>query len=149
MKTGIRLFFLLLTALLPTTAAHAQSSQSLWRTLEKVDWEFKYSKVYETEIGFPKFGKEVQALSGKIVTLKAYYIPVDTDDESVVFSAVPYASCFFCGGAGVESVMAVYLQKPKKFKVDDYVTLRGVLYLNDGETGLIYNLRDAVIVPEG
>jgi hypothetical protein len=103
----------------------------------------KYSEVYQSEIEFPKFTPAVKALDNKEITIKGFVLPVDTEDGSIVISSLPWANCFFCGGGGVETVMAIYTQGGKRFKVDELVTFKGILKLNDGETGLIYNLKNA------
>ncbi len=142
MKTHCQLLILLFLVL--PTALQAQSG--LWYTLSKVEWQYKFSETYGQDIGYPSFSPEVKDLNGKEVTIKGFYMPVETEDESAIFSAFPYANCFFCGGAGIESVLAVFMKKPQKFDLDQQVMFKGKLELNDGETGLIYNLRDAVIV---
>ena len=51
--------------------------------------------------------------------------------------------CFFCGGAGPETVMEVYAKTPVKF-TSEAVTLRGKLELNaDDVNRLIYSLTEA------
>ncbi|MEM1136381.1 MAG: hypothetical protein AAGI07_11130 [Bacteroidota bacterium] len=121
----------------------AQEGREIWTTLSDIDWYQKYSKVYNTKIGFPKFSEQTQALAGKEITLKGYVLPMDTEDGSIIISALPYSSCFFCGGAGIETVMAVFVDDQRKYKLDEQVSFKGILSLNDGETGLIYNLKEA------
>jgi len=131
----------------PAFAQEDGQGFKLWSKLTNIEWEYKYSETFKTKIGFPKFSEEVQALSGKEVVIKGYILPVDTEDEAVIISSLPYSQCFFCGGGGVETVMAVYLKKPRKFNLET-VTFRGTLELNTDETGLIYNLKNAVEVPD-
>ena len=127
----------------------AQQDNDIWTTLSDIDWYQKYSKVYNTQIGFPKFSEKTKGLEGKTISLKGYVLPMDTEDGSIIISALPYSSCFFCGGAGIETVMAVFPDEQRKYEMDEQVTFKGVLTLNDGETGLIYNLKEAAeVVPE-
>jgi len=139
-----RKLFCLIFPIILLGMAHTktQAQGSIWNKLTNIEWEIRYSKVYDAEIGFPKFSKEVQALNGKEVTVKGYILPLDTDDGSVLISSLPYSQCFFCGGAGIETVMAVFMKNPRKFNMEE-ATFKGKLELNDGETGLIYNLREA------
>ena len=137
-----KLFSALLLFVLCAGFKQAQAQGSLWNKLTNIDWEIRYSKVYDSEIGFPKFAADVKALNGKEVTIKGYILPMDTDDESILISSLPYSQCFFCGGAGIETVMAVFMKNPRKFNMEE-ATFRGTLELNDGETGLIYNLKEA------
>lgn len=123
------------------TSAHAQS-RDVWKALTKIEWYQKYSDLYKMQIGFPKFSEEAKALAGKEIVITGYILPMDTEDGSVIISSVPYSSCFFCGGAGIETVMAVFMKRPRKFSMDA-ATFKGVLELNEKENGLIYNLRQA------
>lgn len=132
---------LLLGAIWCESASYAQS-QDVWKSLTKIEWYQKYSELYKMQIGFPKFSPEAKALAGKEITITGYILPMDTEDGSVIISSVPYSSCFFCGGAGIETVMAVFMKRPRKFSMDS-ATFKGILELNEKENGLIYNLRQA------
>lgn len=136
-------FWVLLAS--PAVQGQEQPKKNIWDVLSNLEWEERYSKVYRANIGFPKFSAEVKALEGKEVTIRGFIIPLDAEDGSVILSSMPYSSCFFCGGAGIETVIAVFPKKNKKFTVEA-ATFRGALELNDGETGLIYNLRNATEV---
>jgi hypothetical protein len=79
----------------------------------------------------PQFGAKVNALKGKEVSLTGYMIPVDVDANYYVLSANPFASCFFCGQAGPESVVSVKFKKvTKRFNTDDRLTISGIFTLN-------------------
>jgi hypothetical protein len=128
--------------LLWTGLEQASAQKNIWQTLSKVEWYMKFSKVYNAEVEFPIFSREVKALAGKEIIVKGYILPMDTEDGSIVLSALPWQNCFFCGGSGIETVMTVFLKKKRRFHMDE-VTLKGILELNDGEEGLIYILRNA------
>ena len=97
----------------------------------------------------PKFSKVVKALEGQEITIKGYILPLDVDGTHYVLSANPYSACFFCGGAGPESVMELWLVNyDKRYKTDDVVTFKGVLMLNKEPLGLSYILKDATPVEE-
>ena len=40
----------------------AQQDNDIWTTLSDIDWYQKYSKVYNTQIGFPKFSEKTKGL---------------------------------------------------------------------------------------
>ncbi|MDW7692325.1 hypothetical protein R9C00_13705 [Flammeovirgaceae bacterium SG7u.111] len=150
MKIKSRKLPVLLLLLLLSSSVFSQENDKQWEVwgkLTSIDWEYKYSEMYKTEIGFPKFNKEVKDLDGKEVTIKGYVIPLETEDNSIIISSLPYSSCFFCGGGGVETVMAVFPDEQRKYELET-VTFKGVLELNNGETGLIYNLKNAFEVEE-
>ncbi len=65
-------------------------------------------------------------------------------------SAFPFSACFFCGGAGPESVVGLKFKKNgRKFKTDERHTLRGIMKLNaDNIYELNYNIESAEIAEE-
>ncbi|MEY4927224.1 MAG: hypothetical protein RI894_1660 [Bacteroidota bacterium] len=63
-----------------------------------------------------------------------------------MFSALPYNVCFFCGGAGPETVMEVTSKMPIPVSAEPII-LRGTLALNSGDVNkLMYMLMNAEIV---
>jgi hypothetical protein len=57
---------------------------------------------------FPTFSADLKAQVGKEIELEGYYLPVDVEgDAYIILSKFPYAQCFFCGGAGPESIAEV------------------------------------------
>ncbi|MBX2841091.1 MAG: DUF3299 domain-containing protein [Flammeovirgaceae bacterium] len=139
--------YLIIVLFFTISSSDLRAQEDLWTTLGDIEWYQKYSETYGAEIGFPKFNDAAKKLDGKEVSIRGYMLPLDTEDGSVVISALPYSSCFFCGGAGIETVMAVFMKDPRKFEMEQ-VTFTGKLELNENETGLIYNLKDAVEVEE-
>ncbi len=123
-----------------------------WKHLSKVDFEERLNEEFKTMIAYPVFHPSVKKLDGQKIQIKGYVIPLEeTGDETiVVLSAFPFTSCFFCGGAGPESVMDIQLKKRKKrFKQDAMVTFRGKLRLNDSDLDYLnYILDDAVVYEE-
>ncbi len=70
-----------------------------------------------------------------------------TMPDQYVLSAYPYSMCFFCGGAGPESVMGLKLKKNRKFKTDEIHLFKGTLELNANDIyELNYILADAEVV---
>ncbi len=106
---------------------------------EKISWEVltdvKFAEKFNEELGsyinVPAFGPKVKALAGKEVEITGYMIPMDVKQNIYVLSANPFASCFFCGGGGPESVIDLKFAKvPRRYKTDEKITLRGKLKLN-------------------
>lgn len=99
---------------------------------------------------YPTFGQGIQKLNGKTVELTGYVLPVDLESNLYVLSAFPYSACFFCGGAGPESVVSLKFKKAgKKFKTDERRTFHGTLKLNaDNIYELNYILADAEMVEQ-
>ena len=119
-----------------------------WKILGDVDFNKKWNKAEGMFILEPVFGTSVAPLKDKLVKITGYMIPIDISSDYYVLSSNPYASCFFCGGAGPESVMSIKFKgKPKRFDTDDRVTLVGRLDLNkDNLDELNYILQEAVLV---
>ena len=119
----------------------------IWQTLTRIEWRFEYNEELEYELGFPIWTPAIQALEGKEITITGFIIPIDVDGDYVVLSMNPYAACFFCGAAGPETVMEVYLKNSnQRLKRDDLVTLTGRLELNGNDfEHLIYRLKAAEI----
>ena len=96
------------------------------------------------KIDVPVFSQDVQALDGKEVTITGYIIPVEgyKSHKEFIFSAYPYNMCFFCGGAGPETVMEVVSVEPVPYTADP-VTIKGVLRLNATDINrLMYALEE-------
>lgn len=129
--------------------SYGQSSSSEnWKVLSKLEYE--KSKDEYGEIYIPKFGPEIKALEGKEIELSGYIIPFEGmfKPDHLIISSVPVASCFFCGGAGPESVAEIYLNEPVKYTAKK-VTIRGKLALNDSDVDqLMYILKDAKMETE-
>ncbi|MCR9065664.1 MAG: DUF3299 domain-containing protein [Cytophagales bacterium] len=119
-----------------------------WKTLSNVDFNKKWNKEEKMFILEPVFGETVKALAGKTVEITGYMIPIDIESNYYVLSANPYASCFFCGGAGPESVMSIKFKKvSRRFDTDERLTLKGKLVLNTQDLEeLNYILQDAELI---
>jgi hypothetical protein len=119
-----------------------------WETLRDVTFKKKWSAEESMFILYPTFGAKVAGLKDKEIVLTGYMIPVDVDANVYVLSANPYSSCFFCGGAGPESVVQIKFKKTtKRFNTDDRVTVKGTLKLNaDDINELNYILTNSDVI---
>ncbi|MEM1217685.1 MAG: hypothetical protein AAGH79_02185 [Bacteroidota bacterium] len=122
----------------------AQSSISLWKTLSKITYKKEYDELMGFKVDVPVFSNDVLALEGKTVEVKGYIIPVEgyKNHKEFIFSAFPYNMCFFCGGAGPETVMEIYAKDEIPYTAQP-VTLRGKLQLNNSDINrMIYAMVD-------
>lgn len=122
-----------------------------WDILAMVDFEETFNEEVQAYIPYPTFHPPVKALEGKEVIVRGFIIPLEeTGEETIlVLSANPFSSCFFCGGAGPESVMDIKLKPNVKrdFKTDQQTAFRGKLKLNDSDLYYLnYILEDAELV---
>lgn len=116
-----------------------------WKTLGDVKYEKKWDDKEGMYILYPDFGQSVKKLEGKLIKISGYVIPVDYNENYYVLSAYPYSACFFCGGAGPESVISLkFKKKSEKFKTDTRLEVIGILELNSTDIyEMNYILRDA------
>ncbi len=135
---------ILLTAFRPA----AEPLKLTWEALRDVTFKKKWYAEESVYMLYPTFGPAVQKLNGKTVELTGYVLPVDYESNLYVLSAFPYSACFFCGGAGPESVVSLKFKKPgKKFKTDERRTFNGTLKLNaDNIYELNYIIADAEMI---
>lgn len=132
----------------PVTAPAADPVKLSWEMLRDVTFKKKWYPEESVYMLYPTFGPSVQKLNGKPVELTGYVLPVDLESNLYVLSAFPYSACFFCGGAGPESVVALKFKKSgRKFKTDERHAFRGTLKLNaDNIYELNYILADAEVI---
>ncbi len=140
-----KILVLSFTLMIAGFGSQAFAQEYLWKTLSKLTYKKQYDEMLGFKVDVPVFSDEIKAMEGKVVTVKGYIIPVEgyKGHKEFVFSAFPYNMCFFCGGAGPETVMEVFAKEPVKYTTEA-VTLKGKLELNSSDFNrLIYGLRDA------
>lgn len=133
------------------TAQKASKNQETdyWQILSMVFMQKKFDEDIGIDVEVPKYSKKVKELNGETITIKGYILPLKAskDQKYFILSAVPYNQCFFCGGAGPESVMEVFSKKPVEASQKP-VTLKGTLQvnLNPSIGQVLYTLKDAEVV---
>ena len=145
MKIGVSLLILALS--LPS---FGQLAPEGWQILDGVKFETKYVEEVEGEYFFPVVNDDLKKIIGETVEIKGYYIPVEMDGNSIIISKYPYTSCFFCGGAGPESVAAVKVNgKIGEYYLDELITVRGRFAVNDSDVDMLnFIIEDAKILDE-
>lgn len=141
------LLFGLLCMLFLTTS---NAQESTWKTLSKITYTKQYDELMGFKVDVPVFSEDIKSLEGKVIDVKGYIIPVEgyKSHKEFIFSAFPYTMCFFCGGAGPETVMDVLAKDPVEYSAEQ-VTLRGKLELNATDINrLMYALVDAELVED-
>ena len=144
----MRIILLAFTMLISLNLIQAQETENVWSTLSKVTYIKKYDEFLGFKVDVPVFAPDVESLDGKEVTLLGYIIPVEgyKSHQEFIFSAFPYNMCFFCGGAGPETVMEVQASQPVKYQAEA-LKLKGILRLNNEDiNSLMYALEDAIKV---
>ncbi|MFK7972039.1 MAG: DUF3299 domain-containing protein [Bacteroidia bacterium] len=138
-------FSIFILALLLGQSAHSQQLID-WKILESTTYEYTPRPDQFDFEGAPVFPDQVKALDGKKVRIKGYLIPLDVDGWDWALSAFPFSSCFFCGGAGKESVMSLQVKKPLSLSADEVREFVGILRLQTDPDGLTFVLEQAKLV---
>lgn len=139
---------LIYTLIISTHCISFAQSDNVWKTLGKITYRKEYDELMGFKIDKPVFSDAIKSLEGKTITLKGYIIPVEgyKSHKEFIFSAFPYSMCFFCGGAGPETVMEVSAREAVKYTADQ-ITLSGVLRLNSNDINrLMFKIEQAVKV---
>ena len=116
-----------------------------WGLLSTVEIVKGYDEFMSAEVDKPKFSKLLKDNEGSRITLEGFMIPIqqDTKVDYFVLSRFPYQSCFFCGAAGPETVVEVYVNDKVTY-TEDRVKVEGTLKLNaNNPLQLFYVLKDA------
>lgn len=118
-----------------------------WDQLKSLQFNEQYDENTGSYYEKPNFTVAQKILEGKLVKITGYVLPMDAELNYYVVSAFPFSSCFFCGGAGPESVIDLKLKDSDlKFKNDERVSFCGLLRLNEGNVfELPYILNEAEI----
>ncbi|NVK03292.1 MAG: DUF3299 domain-containing protein [Flavobacteriia bacterium] len=119
-----------LSLIITSWASTAQTSIR-WADLEQVGFEEFYDRDRSEWSMQASFSESVRDLNGVEIEITGYTIPLDVSGEVYVLSAFAFSSCFFCGGAGPESVMGLnFKESPDRLNTDDVIAVRGTLRLN-------------------
>lgn len=128
----------------------AGQGASAWKSLSMVTTEKTYDENFGFEVQRTKVSPMVQMLEGEELEVKGYFIALTGKSEQNHFmlSKFPQDMCFFCGKAGPETAMQVFLADGKKQAYsDDKITVKGILRINTTDAnGLLYTLENAVVI---
>ncbi|CAN5523809.1 hypothetical protein BH10BAC4_BH10BAC4_18420 [soil metagenome] len=132
-----------------TTSVSAQEVNG-WKLFAAVKFETKFIKKENQYFLSPVFDEKILSKVGTEVTITGYYMPFQMPKNAMILSFNPYSSCFFCGGAGPESVVEVILKtNAPKLRVDQVLNVRGKLKLNGSDVEhMNFILEDAEILPK-
>lgn len=128
--------------------SQAQTTDNIWKTLSKISYKKEFDELMGFKIDKPVFSEAIKALEGKEITIKGYIIPVEgyKSHKEFIFSAFPYSMCFFCGGAGPETVMEVEATEGVNYSADAII-IKGTVRLNDKDINrLMYKLVNAKLI---
>lgn len=116
-----------------------------WKLLGMIKFIKKADKEYG-EIMYPQVSPLLKQKASKRITMSGFIIPID--NTTFALSKFVFASCFFCGNAGPETIMGIKFKgATPKLKTDQYVTLVGTFRINENDVeDWIYHIENAEIV---
>lgn len=116
-----------------TTKQITIKNSNIWDNLVAV----KYDNV--TNGYKPSFDDRQKQFDNKEITLEGYLIPTEVAQKGTYFllSLYPYKSCFFCGGAGIQTLIEVESKKPVIY-TDNLLKIKGLFSLNKSNDGTFF-----------
>jgi len=117
-----------------------------WKVLGVIKFVKKPSNDYPDGVMFPIVNSTLKEKNKTKIVMSGFIIPID--NVSYALSKNVFASCFFCGQAGPETIIGIKFKgATPKLKTDQYVTLEGNFRYNDSDVNdWIYHIDNAVIV---
>jgi len=141
---------LLLALLCFSTLLSAQDSKDHWNTLAMVNSESKFDDMMGMVVKTATPTAIAETLNGEEITIRGFVIALDAKAKlkHFMFSRYPQNMCFFCGAAGPESAMQVFLNEGETIDyTKDKIEIRGTLNIQKGDpSGLIYTLSNAELL---
>ena len=141
-------FFLLTSIFGINTMIFGQ--EETWNTLSMVEVERKFDPEFGIEIMKPKVSPIAMSLNGKVIEVEGYFIALTakTAQSHFMLSRFPQSMCFFCGKAGPESAMQVFMKDNVKVPYsEEKIKIKGKLAINPQNTDeLLYTITDAILV---
>ncbi len=121
-----------------------------WDELADVEWTEAYDSTTSISLLTADFGPDVLKHKDTEIYMSGYVIPLDALGIQFALSRTNYASCFFCGQAGPETVMDL-LVAPGTIPVTKYnnflLKFKGTLVLKEvNPNGFNYQLINAELV---
>lgn len=127
-------------------------AQSEWNNLAYVTKTKTFDENYGIEIETLTPGIIAQQMHGKEISVKGYIIPLTgkISQSHFMFSRYPQNMCFFCGKAGPESAMQVFMKNNEELPfTQEKINIKGTLVINNDEaSGLLYTLQNAELTYE-
>lgn len=126
----------------------ATATPNLWKTLARITYKKQFDELMGFKVDVPVFSDGVKALEGTEVTVRGYIIPIEgyKSHNEFILSAYPYNMCFFCGGAGPETVMEVTATEGIEYTAEA-ITVKGILRLNDTDINrMMYSIEEVELV---
>ncbi len=141
------ILFIFFVSILSSISVNAQNEKNIWSTLALLEFEQKDDSGNFDEEG--NILPLIEAFEGKEVEVAGYVIPLSGKkaQSHFMFSAYPYASCFFCGKAGPETIMEVFVKDDKMIEFSEKkISLKGTFHFTSrNPNDVMFTLKNAEI----
>jgi hypothetical protein len=125
--------------------AFATADTLTWKLLGEIKYMKKKHASYG-EVDFPIINTKLKKLAKKTIVMSGFIVPID--NKNYALSKNVFASCFFCGKSGPETIMGIKFKgATPKLKTDTYLTIKGTFRPNEDDVeDWIYNCDNAEII---
>lgn len=144
LKNSVVTFFLFFIYL---SSGYSQNAVG-WDLFAKAKFKDVYIEEYFAYASLLILDDDMAKLDGQEIEISGYHIPV-MEENTVILSKYPNANCFFCGGAGMESILEVRLKEKnhRPFGMDERLRVKGTLKVNSTDWEYVcFILEDAILV---
>ena len=126
-------------------AANLYVEEMNWQQLSRVTFKDTWTDTYKMKTERAIFDTSIKKMRGKTISIAGFLIPTTTYGNEYVLSENPYSGCYFCGNAGIESVIELKFKgNDIRYKLDRFIKVEGILALNELNTiDFIYVLHNA------
>ncbi len=126
--------------------------RDMWQTLGLVTFKSSYDPNTFVETKIPKISAAIDKVDGTVITIEGFIIPLtgQVTQSHFMLSKFPQSTCFFCGKAGPETAMQVFMKDNIKVKLTERkVKVTGTLLVNPKDaSSLLYTLENATIIED-
>jgi hypothetical protein len=128
-----------------TKSATVSNDTLTWKLLGDIKYIRKKHATYG-EVEFPQVNLKLKSYHNRTVCLTGFIVPIDS--KNYALSKNVFASCFFCGKSGPETITGLKFKGSlPKLKTDTYLTIKGTFKVNETDVdNWIYNIENAEIV---
>jgi hypothetical protein len=122
---------------------------TIWATLGMVTFKKTFDQSTMVETMIPSLSPVIEKLDGTEIEVEGYIIPLTGQirQSHFMLSKFPQSTCFFCGKAGPETAMQVFMKNQQKVKITERkVKVKGTLLVRPGDaSSLMYTLENAIL----
>lgn len=143
-------FAFVLSAVMLSGNYQASAQQgSVWSTLGMVTFKKSFDQSTMVETMIPSLSPLIEKLDGTEIEVEGYIIPLTGQirQSHFMLSKFPQSTCFFCGKAGPETAMQVFMRDQQKVRITERkVKVKGTLLVRPGDaSSLMYTLENALL----